>query len=80
VRETKVNLYQFVKEHLHFTERKFILYVTPPKQVIKCDRTNLREFAPATLLNFGWEDLKVTNATDGPFVNEEGMKICIHMD
>lgn len=70
VLETLNEVYAFVAESI-VQSRKFYLYLTPPKQVLKASRENLKSFAPATIINFAWADLEETRPSDGPFLNEE---------
>lgn len=70
-KETTRHIYDFVNECLEQQGRPFQLYLTPPKQVIRMSNQDLISMAPATLLNFAWNDLEETTRIHGPFLRSD---------
>jgi hypothetical protein len=70
-KESTRDVYNFVIECLEQQGRPFHLYLAPPKQVIKMGNQDLRSMAPATLLNFSWNDVEETTQLHGPFLRSD---------
>lgn len=81
--ESTVDLHQFVQSLLRQSERRFYLYLTPPKEVLQASRVDrLERMAPATLLYFAWDQegehyIGETTAADGPFLSEAALRTAI---
>mmetsp|Transcript_22044 Transcript_22044/g.21738 ORF Transcript_22044/g.21738 Transcript_22044/m.21738 type:complete len:340 (-) Transcript_22044:26-1045(-) len=71
VKETERDVYAFVASFLAQQGRKFHLFFSPPKTIVKATTKDLKSYAPATLLSFAWNDVNETLAEHGPFLNED---------
>lgn len=71
VKETERDIYTFVARSLAQAGRNFHLFFAPPKTIVKATQNDLKSYAPASLLNFGWNDVSETLPEHGPFLKEE---------
>lgn len=75
-KEKVQDVIDYVKENLSTPDRKFYLFETPPKRIVKDMNKTLhaQRLVPRCLLYFGWEGLDETKFSDGPFLHMMKLK------
>lgn len=74
-RETIGSVHEFVRERVMDSERKFYLFETPPKRVVKEMGKSLfhSKLVPSCLLYFAWTEGE-SPASGGPYLNLPALK------
>ena len=75
-KEKVQDVIDYVKENLSTPDRKFYLFETPPKRIVKDMNKTLhaQRLVPRCLLYFGWDGLDETKFSDGPFLHMMKLK------
>ena len=81
--ETTLDLHRFIQSLLADQQRRFYLYLTPPKEILQPSQSDtLERMAPATLLYFAWDQesecyIGETTVGNGPFLSESALQAAV---